>query len=434
MLDISRIESGRVNMRIELVDYAKVVREAMATLAREAESKGIRLQSEVPESLPRVRGDADRIAQVLINLLSNGIKYTPRGGWVTLSVEPGEALLTTCIADNGVGIKAEDQQRLFQKFFRADNSTTREVGGTGLGLAITRAILEKLNGSIWVESAPGEGSRFCFTLPLAETSADDAPDSAPPQGLILTIDDDPAIVRLITHHLSRRGFATVGASSGAEGLRRAQELLPDAITLDLMMPGQDGFSVLRALHEDKRTVHIPVVIVSILAGERGSEVRDAFAFLSKPIDSDRLLETVRKAIAGHLHHPTVLIVGSDEISDCLRDHLAESEARLLTTADEAEAERLAAEAPPDLVLLDAATPGANATRLVHAIHSRAATAHVPFVVITEEDVCREGVVHLATLGQGPVALDKLADAVGNMITRREDNSSLPLPPAAATLI
>ncbi len=167
MLDISRIESSRVGVRRDRVDYGKIVRETARTLAHEARAKDIALAAEVPPGLPPVTGDADRIAQVLMNLLSNAIKYTPPGGRVTVTVEPADTIVTTCVADTGIGISAQDQQRLFQKFFRADNSTTREAGGTGLGLAITKAILERLHGSIWAESEPGKGSRFFFTLPAA---------------------------------------------------------------------------------------------------------------------------------------------------------------------------------------------------------------------------------------------------------------------------
>ena len=178
ILDISRIESGRVDVKRVAVDYARVVRETAATLAQEAAAKNIALATELPESLPPVIGDPDRIAQALMNLLSNAIKYTPDGGRVRVCVETAPTVVTTCIEDTGIGISPADQRRLFQRFFRADNSSTREAGGTGLGLAITKAIVEKLHGTIWVESAPGEGARFYFTLPTAEASPTPPP-SAP---------------------------------------------------------------------------------------------------------------------------------------------------------------------------------------------------------------------------------------------------------------
>lgn len=191
MLDISRIESGRVEVQRAVVDYGKIVRETMQTLAQQAESKSIELSAPLPDALPPVSGDADRIAQVLVNLLSNALKYTPPGGQVQVSVEPADTFVTTCVADNGIGIGPEDQQRLFQKFFRADNSTTREAGGTGLGLAITKAILEKLRGSIWVESEAGQGTRFFFTLPTA--AAADA----------LAVSDNEAPLNLVSEKVGK---------------------------------------------------------------------------------------------------------------------------------------------------------------------------------------------------------------------------------------
>jgi PAS domain S-box-containing protein len=230
MLDISRIESGRVEVKREIVDYGRVVRETVQTLQGEADAQGVTIKADIPDDLPPVTGDADRIAQVLINLLSNGIKYTPRGGRVIVSFEAAETRVTTRIADTGIGISEADQQRLFQKFFRADNSTTREAGGTGLGLAITKAIVEKLHGSIWMESRPGHGSSFFFSLPTATIDRDSGPTGA--KGLVLNIHPDPALVRRINQHLSRGGFATAGAATAEDGLRRARELKPDLILLD----------------------------------------------------------------------------------------------------------------------------------------------------------------------------------------------------------
>lgn len=171
MLDVSRIEGGRLELRHEAVDFAPLARDAAAMLNNEAAAKNIALRVDLPADMPPVKGDVGRIMQVLLNLIGNGIKYTPAGGAVCVRATNEDTFVTTCVEDTGIGISADDQAHLFQKFFRADNSSTRAVGGTGLGLAITKAILEKLHGSIWVESAPGQGSRFYFTLPAAPRAA-----------------------------------------------------------------------------------------------------------------------------------------------------------------------------------------------------------------------------------------------------------------------
>lgn len=428
MLDISRIESGRVEVRRDRVDYAKVVHEAVATLAREAEAKQIALSAQVPHDLPPVSGDADRIAQVLMNLLSNGIKYTPQGGRVTVRVDPAETFLTTCIEDTGIGIALEDQPRLFQKFFRADNSTTREASGTGLGLAITKAIIEKLGGAIWVQSEPGEGSSFFFTLPaagVALSAGGDTATSTRGAGLVLCVDDDPTIVRLLSHQMERRGFRTVAATDGREALRQARELSPDAITLDIMMPGMDGFAVLRKLKTDEATREIPVILLSVLANDRPSRVPEAFAFLKKPIDETQLAAVVRAAVAQRHERATVLVVGSnDHIAACLRERFGD-QARVVTAATLDEARAGAEETPPVLVLLDPASAAANATGLMAFLHERHAIAQVPFVVVTEEEVCGDGVIHMTPLCQGPLSLEQLAGEVGKLLEKDEFEISPP---------
>jgi len=314
MLDISRIESGRIEVKRDALDFAAVTRDVVATLRHQAEAKQIALTLDLPAVLPPVSGDADRITQALINLVSNAVKYTPARGRVRVRVEAThDSFVTTCVEDTGMGIGAEDLPRVFQKFFRADNSLTREASGTGLGLAITRAIIEKLNGSIWVESEPGQGSRFFFTLPTAEADplapagaaaaeADGASGAlaASPTDLILCVDDDPALVTLLTRQLAHLGFSATGATSAPQAWERIHELRPAVITLDVRMKNDDeaGLHLLRALKENPTTRDIPVVLVSGHYGAKHAGERlGAFAFLRKPIDEARLTTTLRAALA-----------------------------------------------------------------------------------------------------------------------------------------
>ena len=172
ILDISRIESGRIDIRHEPVDYRQIVSDTLRLMRTTADEKEIHLEADLPASMPPVCGDADKVTQVLTNLVGNAIKYTPVGGRVNVRLEvAGDASVTTCVSDTGIGISPDDQKRLFQKFFRADNSSTREAGGTGLGLVIAKTIVELMGGAIWVDSEPGRGSRFSFTLPLLPASS-----------------------------------------------------------------------------------------------------------------------------------------------------------------------------------------------------------------------------------------------------------------------
>ncbi len=158
---------GGIEIKHEPIDYRQIVSDTLRLMKAAADEKQISMDASLPETIPPVRGDTDKVTQVLSNLVSNAIKYTPPGGWIKVSLEvTGEASVMTCIADSGIGIASEDQKKLFQKFFRADNTSTREAGGTGLGLVIAKTIIELLGGAIWVESEAGRGSRFYYTLPL----------------------------------------------------------------------------------------------------------------------------------------------------------------------------------------------------------------------------------------------------------------------------
>jgi 4-hydroxy-tetrahydrodipicolinate reductase len=288
MLDISRIESGRINVRQETVEFLSVVREAVRMMHNQADARCVTLRLEPPSiPLPPVRGDRDRIMQVLVNLLSNAIKYTPSGGAISVTIEQENSIITTCIADTGIGISAEDQNRLFQKFFRADNSTTREVGGTGLGLAITKAILERMHGTIRVESEVGAGSRFYFTLPAAQKEAESEPTlrmetvvpefHAPAEGssasraLLLIVDEDPGRLHRITGLFRGLNYVTSGAMKFAEATRRARDLHPDGVLVNLAAEKMNVFALLHVLRSNEQTRRVPIFLCALT--QDGDEVK-----------------------------------------------------------------------------------------------------------------------------------------------------------------
>jgi hypothetical protein len=270
MLDVSRIESGRIALRQESVDYVPLVQQTVRMMQNEAEKKQITVSVEIVGAdsadnviLPPVIGDSDRITQVLVNLISNGIKYTPTGGTIKLSVDYEDAFVTTCVADNGIGINREDQSKLFQKFFRADNSTTREVGGTGPRSCDHQSGSGEAERLYLVESAPQKGSRFFFTLPTIDSklAAEDPhrhltpsePElpinafTAPftPRKLVLSIDSDVSALRRLSVPLREGSFATSNAVNVSEAMRRARSLRPDLITLAPLSRGFDSLSLLR---------------------------------------------------------------------------------------------------------------------------------------------------------------------------------------------
>lgn len=460
MLDMSRIESGRITLKRDSVDYLVLVQETVRMMAGAADKKGVALQVEIVGDSPTdgpvlappaVTGDGDRITQVLFNLISNGIKYTPSGGRVTVQVEYEGDFVTTCVADTGIGISREDQKHLFQKFFRADNSTTREAGGTGLGLAITRAILEKLNGSVWVESEPGKGSRFYFTLPTtlaaatrqaaarngdaaawngAAVDADEAtpvPEARPalPRKLILTIDSDPSALHRLGHALRQGEYAISTAATTPDALRRAQSLRPDLITLDPLTPRLDGLGLLRSLREHELLRDTPVAFVSIrsLGADRGAEMRDNVAVLPKPVDGDTLCALALQALAqSGAEVPAVVVVGPAALVESVRrmaasmlgagstaaDPNAPPPIRLLSAAAPEEAERFVGDPSLSLVILDAeAAPGRRAAHLATALYGDAFTARIPIIVITDAPVARPRTAPLIPFGSGAAPITEL---------------------------
>jgi CheY-like chemotaxis protein len=256
-----------------------------------------------------MHSDVTRVRQCLLNLLSNACKFTDKGT-ITLAVtrvtEGGGDWLRFRVSDTGIGMTAEQLGKLFQPFTQAEASTARKYGGTGLGLAITRRLCQLMGGDITVESARGRGSAFTLRLPAdarpaaGTEQAGGAPAPAlprPPRMTVLIVDDDPVSRHLVAHHLGREGFDVAVATTGEEALRLAKEVRPRAITLDVMMPGMDGWAVLSALKADPDVADIPVIVVSVIDDRTLGHDLGASDYLTKPVDPDRLVEVIRRRCA-----------------------------------------------------------------------------------------------------------------------------------------
>jgi CheY-like chemotaxis protein len=249
------------------------------------------------------------------NLLSNAVKYSPPGGTVYLTCAPGDTgkdEVVISVRDHGPGIPADAQDRLFTKFYRVDSSSTRQVGGTGLGLAIAKAIVEQHGGRIWVDSAPGAGSTFSFALPVAAGVGGTAPApagrrrrgsrkeiGAAAMAMILVVDDEPDVVEIVRFRLERDGHTIVSAADGPTGLVTAFTRSPDLVILDVMMPGIDGFEVLRRMKNDPRTAHTPVIMLTAKADfssvAQGWNM-DVDNYVTKPFEVDELSNIVKNVL------------------------------------------------------------------------------------------------------------------------------------------
>lgn len=300
ILDMSKIEAGKMELAIDNIDLQPVLDAVVDTTKALIKDRPVELHTSVPEHLPRVWADAQRVRQVLLNLMSNAAKFTDEGQ-ITLSAEAGPEFVTISVADTGIGIDPEAQKRLFIPFQQVDGSTTRRAGGTGLGLAISRSFVEIQAGEIWVESEPGKGSTFSFTLPISRVQREKLEDieeleSDGPQKLVLAIDDDAGVITLMKRYLENDGYRVIGESDPLHAEEAAERLAADlsAITLDVVMPHADGWRILRALKENPQTMDIPVLLCTILeGGERGLEA-GAAAYLRKPITREELLTALRQ--------------------------------------------------------------------------------------------------------------------------------------------
>jgi signal transduction histidine kinase/ActR/RegA family two-component response regulator len=305
LLDMSRIEAGKVQMHLQAVSVQRIVCDVAMMLQKGFDDRNLPLCPDIPDDLPDVLADPGRLTQIVTNLLSNALKYTFEGRVDVIARVVGDHVQVD-VADTGIGMTEEDQTRLFTRFFRASTAREKDVPGTGLGLSITRSLIEMHGGYIWVKSAEGQGSTFSFTLPIMPASlAQMAPPEAPlavetrPRVVppkILVVDDEPNIAQLFRHLLEKEGHTVVITGRGLDVLPLARREQPDLILLDLILPDADGFVVLNQLKQDPATRPIPVVVTSIVDEKERGLALGAAEYLVKPISDNQLLSSVQRAL------------------------------------------------------------------------------------------------------------------------------------------
>jgi len=319
ILDLSKIEAGKMRLALDEFEIVSVVEEALATLRVEASRKGISLEATLDPSIPAVVADRGKLKQILTNLLSNAVKFTPAGGRVTLSTDRDGDSLRVRVADTGIGILPEDQERIFAAFVQVDGSYARKYQGTGLGLTLVKRFVEMHGGEISVTSEVGKGSAFTLHFPSqpsvhsAESSSAEQASirpspsrSAPtlpegPGSLILVVEDNPANLKLVREVLKSRGYRVLEATSGEEALDAVKFIRPDLILMDIQLPGMDGLAATRKLKSDPSTRDIPTIALTAHVLKRDeARVLDAgcAGFIPKPIDTvhfpNRVAEYLRR--------------------------------------------------------------------------------------------------------------------------------------------
>jgi signal transduction histidine kinase/CheY-like chemotaxis protein/HAMP domain-containing protein len=434
ILDLSKVEAGKMEVYLEEIEIWSLLEEVGAIIRPLVAKNGNTLEIRVASDIGSMRTDRTKLKQCLLNILSNGSKFTHEGK-LTLAVErTGRAMMQMTISDTGIGMTEEQLGRLFQAFSQADASTTKKFGGTGLGLAITRHFCRLLGGDISVASRVGEGSTFTIVIPdqVAEPKRSELPIDFPQEPTtetadegkspitVLVVDDDPASRDLLTTNLRREGYQTVQARGGDEALELALKLRPDAITLDVLMPKTDGWAVLGALKANPELCNIPVIMVTV-APDRGIGLSlGAAEVMTKPVDRAELISLLRNLLS---RDGPILLVEDDPAT---RETVRNTIEKMGLTVAEVTNGRLAlswlAENPtPALILLDLMMPEMDGFEFLDTFNSRVDWRHVPVVVITAKQLtaAERGMLSVRTVIEKGDSIDRdVASAIGKAVGRR----------------
>jgi adenylate cyclase len=401
VLDLSKIEAGKLEISDEPVDVAALVDDLVGEVEPLAAKNANRLVVECPRDIGTVRSDPTRLRQIILNLLSNACKFTEHGR-VALTVgrgrSNGEEFIWARVTDTGIGMTEQQLGKLFQEFSQADSSTTRKYGGTGLGLAISDRLCRLMGGTIEVESKLGVGTTFTMRLPadrpgiadraaVPTVAATAEPSRAARTNRVLVIDDDATVRDLMRRYLSREGFDVVTAGGGREGLEFARELHPSVITLDVFMPDLDGWSVLQAIKQDVDLRHIPVIMMTISDEKQKGITLGASGYLTKPVDRAQLAQLLERFKTAA---PRALVV-EDNATDreMMRRLLVGEGWEVMVAGNGRDALNQLKSEQPNLILLDLMMPEMDGFEFLAEFRKTAKFASTPVIVVTAADLSLE---------------------------------------------
>jgi signal transduction histidine kinase/DNA-binding response OmpR family regulator len=403
VLDLSKIEAGKMQLYLETFDLQTLVHEVSSTITPLVEKRKNQLVVNCAPAIGSMYGDATKIRQTLLNLLSNASKFTEKGRIelkIDREIADGQVWVVMAVSDSGIGMTEEQMSRLFRAFTQADASTASKFGGTGLGLAISKQFAQMMGGDITVKSTPGAGSTFTIRVPARVKPAKspyaivekDAQQAPAPKGRVLIIDDDESVHAVLTNMLTREGYSTRDARDGKEGLRLAREYRPDIVILDILMPGMDGWTVLSQLKAIPECAHVPIILLTMLENQEMGFALGAADYLTKPIAAEKLLPVLaRHAAPNQRESATVLVVEDDPPSRELvvRMLLQEGVAVKEATNGKEALELLQGGVRPVMIILDLVMAGMDGFEFLRQIRPHAEWSKIPVVVVSSLDLTAE---------------------------------------------
>jgi CheY-like chemotaxis protein len=445
ILDLSKIEAGKMELYLESFDTNTLIEDVVATITPLVEKNRNTLKVNLLANLGTMHSDLTKLRQSLFNLLSNASKFT-ENGTITLTVisytQEGKDWISFQVSDTGIGMTPQQIAKLFQAFTQADASTTRKYGGTGLGLAITKKFCQMMGGDINVESELNKGSTFTIQLPIyveksikVEPSEkyDEQSHCSGKNKTILVIDDDPTIHDLIKRFLSKQGFEVQTASSGQEGIRLAKEIEPEAITLDVMMPGMDGWTVLAALKADPQVAHIPVIMMTIVDNQNLGYALGATDYLLKPINRQQLVAVLDKYQSDQLSNSILVVEDDPDTREMLVRQLRKEGWQVVAVANGKEALVAIAANQPQLIVSDLMMPEMDGFELVYELRQNPQWRSIPVIIVTAKELneierqqLKGHVQKIFQKGvyQRQILLDELNNLLSEAISRQRSKQKL----------
>ena len=436
ILDLSKVESGKMELFIEEFDLKKIIEEVEATIKPLVEKNGNKLIVEYKTDIEKISADLTKIRQILLNLLSNSAKFT-KDGTITISVvnsKVNKHAVDFNISDTGIGMTPDQVDKVFKPFTQADEKTTRKFGGTGLGLTITKMFAEMMGGDINLKSKEGEGTTFTVTIPtkVSDPKKQDIAQNTEITNVdsgytVLVIDDDDNAQDMMRKFLEKQNVSILQAKSGEDGLKLAAEYMPDAITLDVMMPEMDGWEVLTALQANEATKNIPVIMLTMADEPDIGFSLGATDYLTKPVNWDQLSGILNRHKI-ESDSQSILIVEDDETTrEMLKKSLASNDFKVRIAKNGKEGLDKVKESKPGLVLLDLMMPEMDGFEFAEKLRENKDWLDIPVVVITAKDLTSEDHNRLkgnveAIMQKGSYSKKQLLSEVGERIKQLKERS------------